>query len=242
MLKLQESLQRFGLSETEAKIYLALIKLKGASAVRLAKETQVHRRTIYDNLNILIRKGLASSKKKEGVQIFQARNPKSLRVFIDEKKEILESILPTLSKVYEERGEGIEIEVLAGLESAKGLVEEALQTKETAYWVGGGFFFFKALHFSKGFIQNKMKKMKIKTVQPNVEGIEELTRIMKKEDIRVLPKSFVSRCGYFVYGDTIALGLISENEAMVVRIKNKETAKGFKNYFDAMWQIGKPLK
>ncbi|MCK5630725.1 MAG: TrmB family transcriptional regulator, partial [Nanoarchaeota archaeon] len=52
-----ESLKKLGLNKTESNIYLQLIKKGSLTAIEISKETKIHRRTIYDNLNILINKG-----------------------------------------------------------------------------------------------------------------------------------------------------------------------------------------
>ena len=240
-MDLQDALRKIGLSETEAKIYLALLKKKESTAVQLAKETEVHRRTIYDNLNILLRRGIVNFKIKNGVKYFQATNPESLKIFLEEKNKILNDALPNLRSFYESEEKSPKINVFVGLEGAKAVVEEAVKSKKNVYWVGGGLFFFKALKFSRKFIEQKAKKMKMKTVQPNIPEVKDLLPIIKKDNIRVLPKSFMARVGYMIYENVVIIGIIQEKEITTIQIINEESAKAFTNYFNVMWDMAKPL-
>jgi len=241
-MNVKESLQRLGLSETEAKIYLALVKSEESTAVQLSKKTEVHRRTIYDNLNILLRKGLVNFKIKNGVKYFEATNPKSLKVFIEEKSKILDDVLPTLTHLYKEDQKSPKVYVFVGLEGAKAVVEESFKSRRKIYWVGGGVFFFQALRFSRKFVEEKVKKMNIKIVQPDTSEAKDLKKITKKENIRVLPKDFVSRVGYMIYGDVVVIGIIQKDEVTTIQILSKDCAKAFTNYFNVMWSMGKSLK
>jgi|SRR3989338_8955717 len=240
-MDLQDALRKIGLSETEAKIYLALLKKKESTAVQLSKETEVHRRTIYDNLNILLRRGIVNFKIKDGVKYFQATNPESLKIFLEEKNKILNDALPNLKSFYESDEKSPKINVFVGLEGAKAVVEEAVKSNKNVYWVGGGLFFFKALNFSRKFIEQKAKKMKMKTVQPNIPEVKDLLSIMKKDNIRVLPKSFIARVGYMIYENVVIIGIIQEKEITTIQIINEDSAKAFTNYFNVMWNMAKPL-
>ena len=240
-MKVKESLQKLGLSETEAKIYLALVKTKESTAVQLAKKTEVHRRTIYDNLNILLRKGLVNFKIKNNVKYFEATNPKSLKVFIEEKSKILNDVLPTLTNFYKDDQKLPKVNVFVGVEGAKAIVEEAVNSKKRIYWVGGGAFFFQALKYSRKFIEEKIKKTEIKIVQPNTSEVKSLERLTSKKNIRILPKDFVSRVGYMIYGDVVVIGIIQENEITTIQINSNDCANAFTNYFNLMWSMGKQM-
>ena len=91
-MEIERALESLGLTKTESIIYLTLLKIGESTAVQLAKETKVHRRTIYDNFNILLKKGLVNFKIKNGVKYFGATNPITLQTFLEEKEKILSNI------------------------------------------------------------------------------------------------------------------------------------------------------
>jgi len=59
-MEINKQLESLGLTTTESKIYTALLRAGESTAVQLSKEIEIHRRTIYDNLNILLKKGLVN--------------------------------------------------------------------------------------------------------------------------------------------------------------------------------------
>jgi len=99
-------------------------------------------------------------------------------------------------------------------------------------------YFFDSLGFSKKFIEEKLSKADIKMVQAKTPEIAKKLKLFKKKNIRFLPKKYASKVGYLIYGETTAIGLIQE-EITMIKITNKEFSKGFKNYFDILWAIGK---
>ena len=124
-----QKLNSLGLTNTESRLYLVLLQIGESTAVQLAKEIGIHRRSIYDNIAILIKKGLVSYKLKNNVKYFEAVNPIALQGFLDEKKSTLNEILPTLTKFFEDKETTPQITIIEGIEGAKSIVEEATRTK-----------------------------------------------------------------------------------------------------------------
>lgn len=236
-----KNLEMFGLTPTEAKIYLALLRSGESTAVGLARKTDIHRRTIYDNIEILLKKGIINYKIREGVRYFSANNPNTFKIFLEEKDKALESILPLLNSYYKNTISLPLINIYSGIGGVKSIIEEAIESKQTLYWVGGGLYFFDNLGFSKRFIEEKLSKANIMMVQAETKNIKEKLKIFKKENIRLLPSDASSFVGYLVYGQTVAIGLIQEDNITMIKVVNKEFSQGYKKYFDIMWDIGKKI-
>ncbi|MEA3248099.1 MAG: helix-turn-helix domain-containing protein [Nanoarchaeota archaeon] len=240
-MDLQKNLELLGLTKTESTIYLSLLKIGEATAVKLAKETSVHRRTIYDNLNILLKKGLVNFAIKNNVKYFKATNPLAFQGFLEEKEKILSNTLPSLNSFYQNKQTSPQINIHVGIQGAKSIIEEAIQTNKTLYWVGSGLSFFDAIGFSRKFIEEKLSKTTIKIIQTETLDIKAKLKIFKKENIRLLPKKYLSSIGYLIYDNIVVIGLIQEKEITMIKLTSKDFTTGFKNYFDIMWQIGKKI-
>ena len=91
------------------------------------------------------------------------------------------------------------------------------------------------------YVEKKFTKMKIKTVQPNIPESKELFTIINKNNIRLVPKNFVSQVGYLVYGNVVALGVVQDEEVTTIKMESKEFSQAFKNYFNVMWSFAKPV-
>src|SRR3989338_10355313 len=90
-------LEELGLTHNEARTYTALLEIGETTTGAIVKKTGLHRVLIYDALERLIKKGLASFVIKENRKYFQATDPNRLLDFLKEKEEIAKSLLPELS-------------------------------------------------------------------------------------------------------------------------------------------------
>ena len=90
------SLQEFGLSNRESICYLALLELGSSSVGIICNKTQIPSSKIYEILDNLITKGLASYVIIGKIKHYQASNPKIFLNLIEEKKNDFEKILPQL--------------------------------------------------------------------------------------------------------------------------------------------------
>src|SRR3989338_11107775 len=118
-MEAKEILKELGLSEGEAKVYLALLRLGESQVNKVKTETKIHRTTIYDFLDKLIKKGLASYVVKNNVKFFSASHPSSLDSLLKEKKEKLEETLPELVKLCSLEKKQLKVEVYEGVEGFK---------------------------------------------------------------------------------------------------------------------------
>ncbi len=102
------NLLKIGLTEGEAKVYLALSELGSSTVGPIVKKSKVAYSNVYDILNRLIDKGIVSFIIKNKTKYFQAAPPVNLVDFLDKKekeinkqKESLKEILPDLEKLQE---------------------------------------------------------------------------------------------------------------------------------------------
>ncbi len=89
-------LKKFGLTEYEAKVYLALISLGPSSGKEISQATGIVYSKIYNILNSLIQKGWISYRDDERPKIY-VPNPPDI-VLLESKKKILDSISRSLDE------------------------------------------------------------------------------------------------------------------------------------------------
>ena len=131
------ALKKIGLSEGESKIYLTLLRLGESKVHNIKQETKMHRTTIYDFLDSLIKKGLASYVVRNGVNYYIAAPPERLSSLIKEKEETLAQVLPDLTKIAESEKRKLKVEVYDGVEGYKTHLNLIL--KEKKEFIGFGF-------------------------------------------------------------------------------------------------------
>jgi sugar-specific transcriptional regulator TrmB len=79
----------FGLSEKEARVYLAALELGGTSVQNIAKKSNVNRATVYTNIEELKDRGLMYEKKEGRRILFCAESPEKLITQLLEEEERL---------------------------------------------------------------------------------------------------------------------------------------------------------
>lgn len=88
-MSLLETLQKLGLGEKEAAIYLAGLELGPASVKSLAIKSKVKRTTIYQLLEELKRKDLFTETLKKKKPFYIAAHPNQLKILLNEQNEML---------------------------------------------------------------------------------------------------------------------------------------------------------
>ena len=85
-----DKLRKLGLSESEAKLYSALLKLGAVEVQKLIDETWLYKANVYQSLERLSDKGIVSKVIENGKRIYQLQKPESLLELIKKKKIDLE--------------------------------------------------------------------------------------------------------------------------------------------------------
>ncbi|MBI2426702.1 MAG: helix-turn-helix domain-containing protein [Candidatus Kerfeldbacteria bacterium] len=101
-MKNSKILESLGLSEQEARIYLALLKIGGSRASRVARETGLKRTTVYPILKSLSRKGFVTMYYRKSQQFYYAQKPARVAGLFERKLDAFTTIIPVLES-FEKR-------------------------------------------------------------------------------------------------------------------------------------------
>ena len=93
-------LHDIGLTDVEAKVYLALLKNGSSLAGKISRDTGVHRRTVYDAIERLIEKGLVSYIRTNNRKYFEAVHPRRLLEILKERETDVVDMLPELEAQF----------------------------------------------------------------------------------------------------------------------------------------------
>lgn len=125
------SLERIGLSEKEAKVYLATLELAEASVQDIARQSGVNRATTYLVLGSLQEKGFVSTYEKGKKTVYVAEDPSLLKnMFSAQEQEIrareeqLNDALPQLQLIHNRSAGKPVIRFFEGKEGLKTMVQE----------------------------------------------------------------------------------------------------------------------
>lgn len=242
MIMQKQILREIGLTETEIKVYLALLSLGTTSAGKIVEKTGTHRKNLYDALNKLIEKGLVSYVKENKIKFFQAKDPENLERYlnekkskIDEKKQELKNFLPELKEKFNSLDPEIESEIYRGEEGIKTILKECLNYKEVLFIGATGDVENRLPYFWPQYNKKREKlKCKWKLLLVYESRNKKLTK-SKYYEYKVLPKILSGLNVIYIYGDHVANVLWLEKPIAFV-VKHKELANNYRKYFDYLWK------
>ncbi len=244
-------LREVGLTDGEAKVYLALLKLGEATAGPIVDEAKVTRSKIYDILERLKNKGLVSHITKESTKHFSAADPSNILKYLEEKEEEIiskknsvKNLLSQLEKKYAKVMEKKTAEVYVGnkgMQNAFNLLIKEFSSAEEYYSFGAG----KGEDVEK--IQGLFDRLHKERVRKNVRakiifnkssrGLFKSQEKSKFVEVRYLIESTPAAIN--IYKNFTLISILT-HEPITFLIQNKEVADSFREYFKVMWKLAKP--
>jgi sugar-specific transcriptional regulator TrmB len=244
-----ELLKNIGLTDSETKVYLALLELGSTTKGPIVDKSGVASSKIYELLEKLIQKGLVSYVIKSGVKYFESAPPTRLLDYLKEKesnmkkqKTQLEKLIPELQLKRSMAGIGSETIVYKGMKGAETSFDDILKSlkKGEEYYVLGISKF--TPHFER-FVINFHKKRAKQGIKCKIIVNELAKNIGNKlspiplTKIRYLQKELFTPVVFIIYKDKtlISVGL----DEIFIQVKSRNLSEGLKAYANYMWSIGK---
>ena len=101
---LRITLQNYGLSEKEARIYLTVLELGTSIASTIARRAEINRISTYTLLEDLTRDGIVNETSKAGVKYYSVISPDILLKHAEQKYENFKDKVPELLALAEKFG------------------------------------------------------------------------------------------------------------------------------------------
>ncbi len=239
--------QEIGLTENEAKVYIALLKIGNSTSSKIISEAKVSGGKIYETLDKLYKRGFVSISNINGVKHFQATNPEAIIDYIDEQKnelvkkeEKFVEILPQLKSIQE--SPAFSSETLIGTRAIKPLVEKLFASAQEPVMAMGlrgdkkakfnNFWW----HITKEQVEAKKKKAKYLFVENKSDYYKKLSKL---KHLQAKCLKSVSPAAVDIIDNHVLLLTYEEDELHCVHIYNEPIAKSFKAFFDNLWKQAK---
>jgi sugar-specific transcriptional regulator TrmB len=233
---MKEELKKAGLTENESKIFIALLEIGPVNAGAISRRAGLHRRVVYDSLEMLIQKGLVGYIISNNVRLYQASNPKKLLDNIKEKEQQINQVMPELLGLFSRTKEKEQTKFYKGKNGLKTVFEEQLEEKEILI-LGASPNAWDFLQFYFHWFDKRRVEKKVK-----VKAIFSKSKTKFKiplSEVKYLPEKYSSPLAVNIYGEKVAIILWSKENPFAIVIKNKEIAEGYKSYFELMWKVAK---
>ncbi|MFZ2192766.1 MAG: helix-turn-helix domain-containing protein [Candidatus Moraniibacteriota bacterium] len=253
---LDKILEEIGLSENSIRIYMRLLEGSSFSARQLAENLNIPRPSVYDNLKILMNKGLVVEHDKENKKIFTADDVKNLPQLIKSKRETLEEfeteikkILPLLTK----QTKNIEpkIKFYSGAEGIRQVLRDMLwyENIETlTMWPISEMVEVLGKDYLADLNRRRIRRnISIKGIWPEDKAVKlkehPFLGVGKKHlrELRLAPKNMIWNMSYWLYDDKVAF-ISSRQEGFGFVIHSKDFSELIRTQFEVIWKISKTIK
>lgn len=242
-----DELKKIGLSENEARVYLALLELGNSAVQQIAQKAAIKRPTTYVQLESLMKRGLVTSFERGPKTLFRAEDPEYLQKVVDRNKKlaeeeaaVLEKILPDLGKLFLTAGERPRVRFFEGVEGLRTLHQEFLKTHKgevLAIYSRDDLLNIFPSHPQEYPHQRVKKGIRSKVIYTSAGGpVLKKTDAAMLRDSRYIPKEkFPFSCDIALYGDTVAISALHE-KPMGIIVESKEITNSLKTVFNLAWE------
>jgi sugar-specific transcriptional regulator TrmB len=230
-----------GLSEKEAKVYLAALELGKSPVQKVAEKAGVNRATTYVIIEGLMKKGLMSTYTEGKKQFFCAESPEKLNLLfrdqeleIKKKQEYLEKLLPEIKSIATTTGKPT-VRYFEGKEGMRAIAEELFYTNkdETVKMIYSYDLLLKM--FSMEEIDSMRKRRQNKKVKAEIITNDQNYLLKTDADVVRLPsEKYNITSDIAIFGDKIRIVAQKGNQTGLI-IENKEIANTLKIIFDLAW-------
>ncbi len=241
MEEIRNALKSLGFGEQEVETYTKMIYLKESTASNLGKEMKAHRRSVYDMVERLVKKGVLTTIEKNGKKYYKPLDPSHIINKLKQKENELKEnelkLLEIIPKIWKmEMEKDVRAEILYGKEGIKTMFLDELKVGKTVYIICTKIE--KVEDMLKGFLVSytrdrikagiKIKAVSLRDMKKNLEKYRLL------EARYIMPEN-ISPSSITIYGNRVAIVLWSD-EPVVILVKSQEISDNFLKYFDIIWK------
>ncbi len=247
-MNVEQELEDVGLTKGEARVYISLVK-KGPSTVGpIVKESGVAYSKIYEVLQRLEKKGLATSITKEKTRVYNGAPPHRIREYLEEKKRLVEeqetrlnTLLPEIGRLQNKKSEEFEAEVFTGWKGVRTAFERFIDLYEKGQ--SCKFFYFydeetveqSDVFFKKLAPQYQKKKVTFKGIAEEKYKPSGVAKFIGNIQMRFTKVPVPANIE--ILGEHILI--TSWKKPTAIYIKNKDIARQYESYFDHAWKLAK---
>ncbi len=236
-------LKELGLTDSEIKVYLALLKLGPAKAGEIIDKSNLQNPVVHRAFHSLTEKGIMTYSIEGKIKHYQAMEPSLLMNILEEKKKRLEILIPDLKKLHQEKREKTKATIHQGKKAIRKLINYMLDSNNKEFLSYGaakkseevlGDFFWQNIN---------MRRMKEKTQTKMIfhTSLEKRAKELNKlpfMKIRLTDKSFEEMVETMIIGEKVAIVIYLEDPIGIL-IEEPLVARSYKKFFNLLWKQSK---
>lgn len=244
---LEKILEDLGLSEKEAKVYLACLELGESAPADIAKHSGINRATTYVIAEKLTKDGLMSQLEKGKKTYFTAENPEQLlRLLrkqeqnIKNKEQEFQKYLPELKIIFDTAGERPKVRFFEGKEGIQAIREDFLKSKdkkiEEIYSDDNVVGIFTDEELREVREMRKRRKVKLRGIYIREEGKLKEIPLRDLSELKFIPyHKFPIDSDILFYDNKVAI-FSFKGKLVGVIIENKAITDTMRSIFNLAWE------
>lgn len=243
----------FGLSDKEAKAYLAILKLGLATANETAKTAGINRSSAYVVLEALRKKGLVGVSDDRKIRNYVAASPDTLlyaaRAAAEKQEKVregIEAVIPELKALHKDAEHKPRIRSYEGKAGLIAALGDSLNCEEKLVRIISSVEkIFKLVpdYFPEYVRQRTKKGIKMRGIHPANKIVQQLMKMdvpKLDEPILIPEEKYKAPADMAIYDNKIGY-MSPENGGFSIIIESNELAEVMKSIFDMAWEEAKRL-
>lgn len=233
----EKVLRDLGLTEIEAKVYLATLASGQETVLKIAKKAEVKRPTCYVTLDNLFERGFVTKIEKENTTLYAAESPKIILNKYKQKISNFEDLIPYFEAQFN-KGAKPKIRYYDGKEELFNVYSKIIFPAKEIYFFGSDIekinkkFPELFEYWNKYYATEKKKLMEI--VSNNDAGLKYIEEYKKDHPVKMMPNNLP------VFADSVitenVLFIVSLDNMFGILIDSEDLAKTYKNFFMLAWK------
>lgn len=243
-MPIEQTLKNYGLTDEEAALYLAGIKIGEAPLARIAKIAGIKRPTAYSIAKSLEEKGLMGNFKMRSGLRFVASPPSTLEQNLKRKLKDVSEILPELAAIEKGSITKPKITLYEGTEGYYTALEDSLRTTNGVIRAIGSLkkiyevitSEYDANHYIPTRVKNRTiyRGLHFKDEMENIFTPERNSKEMR--EVKFLPEKYYHSDFILIYRNAIII-CTSKKELIALKIESEEITEAEKKKFDLIWDL-----
>lgn len=250
-MNLVESLKSLGLTDKEAKVYLALLQLGKSTAYNVALRSGLKKPTTYVILDQLVEKGFVYKVPRSKKQLFVAESPDKCYALAVEKMKFTKEALPELMAMKKDKVNKINVAYYEGVRGAEEMYNHMFEVmkqkpKEQRKFVG---FYAKGDRVSQELedyfekLNEQCHHLGIKRDAITVYHPSIIEKYLKPEILQrynmtnkaLAEDKYSSDISIDIYEQYVQI--LSQRNLQAILIEDEDVAKALKQIFEMVWNL-----
>lgn len=239
-----ESLEKIGLNEKQARVYIALLPYKDIGSSKLIRATGLHGQFVYDALARLEDLGLAKHVIQNGRKKFSANAPSRIISILDERRQSAQAIVRQLQEKFSGQ-HAQSFEVFQGDNAVSAhyfnLIKKTAPGSVIDVIAGPSERFFD-MHGPEAEEFDRIRlsrKLSVRFISSETQRSYLDSKVAKKDwgwSYRIMPGLSLGLVNFEIYPDNVSINIWG-NPVICFSIWNKEVADGYREFFNALWDL-----